>query len=65
MHAMATVIPLVQPHPINKRPVLMCAGCQRPTGHVFAEKRLPQFGRGFEFIYACSECQATRIWGKE
>jgi hypothetical protein len=51
---------------------LMCSRCDRPTLHIFHErreqKRGPRASEGPLFddlIYVCEDCEAERIWGSE
>jgi hypothetical protein len=52
---------------MNIDPILMCAKCNRPTLHLFVERRLQHPGPGeaaFDsLVYACDRCGAPRTWG--
>lgn len=57
------------PHvsPENHRPVLVCGFERQWKRHEYAETR-PRIGgavMGREFLFKCSSCGASRVWGAE
>lgn len=53
--------------------ILMCRGCERPTLHLFSERRQPSKGPGpapvgpvfVDLVYTCDVCETERLWGNE